>query len=277
MSANPAVLRPEAALALGRPAAESPAHLDPVPPDKVPPEVIPDLDKLVIENGEPVDNIYAEKQERLLTEPLYCHWSAPGGKSFQVFANVGLFYADKTDPLAPDAMLATDIPTGGNLSLRENRSYFIWDRGKPPDVAIEFVSDKRGREEDFKFDQYARIGVPYYVIYDPLNKLSKAPLRAFVNHAGVFQPLANPWFSTLGLGLVLWEGTFEGHAERWLRWCDETGRVIPTGQEGKEAERARADSERQRADNERTRADDERRKRELLEARLRELGVNPDE
>jgi hypothetical protein len=38
-------------------------------------------------------------------------------------------------------------------------------------------------------------------------------------------------FPDVGLGLVLWTGTFEGQQQTWLRRCDKDGRVIPTGAE----------------------------------------------
>src|SRR5690349_1952398 len=44
-------------------------------PDDVP---VPNLDDLVTEDGAPVDNFFAEKQYRLLTDPLYTSWTAPG-------------------------------------------------------------------------------------------------------------------------------------------------------------------------------------------------------
>ena len=34
----------------------------------------PDLSALVTEDDTPVDNIYSEKQQRLLTEPLFSGW-----------------------------------------------------------------------------------------------------------------------------------------------------------------------------------------------------------
>lgn len=75
----------------------------------------------------------------------------------------------------------------------------------------------------------------------------------------------------LGLGLTLWEGQFEEAVTRlWLRWCDSQGRVILTGAEGQEVERQRAEVECQRAETERQRA-------ERLAAKLRELGINPED
>ena len=76
----------------------------------LPPECIPDVESLVIEDGVPVETIFAEKQYRLLTEPLYTSWPGPGeGRPFVVLANVGLFFAMDQPPLAPDVMLSLDV------------------------------------------------------------------------------------------------------------------------------------------------------------------------
>lgn len=85
-------------------------------------------ENLVTENDTPVDNILSEKQQRLLTEPLYGAWSgpdqhAPGHRGFLALANVGLFYALRQPPLVPDMMLALDVPgPGPDLSQKANRS-----------------------------------------------------------------------------------------------------------------------------------------------------------
>ena len=42
------------------------------------PDVAPNIDDLVTEDDTPVDNLPSEKQQRLLTEPLYSSWSGPG-------------------------------------------------------------------------------------------------------------------------------------------------------------------------------------------------------
>lgn len=57
---------------------------------------IPDISSLVIEDDTPVDNFQSEKQQRLLTEPLYS--SRVLSVPFIAAANVGLFYAIKQDP-----------------------------------------------------------------------------------------------------------------------------------------------------------------------------------
>jgi hypothetical protein len=72
------------------------------------------------------------------------------------------------------------------------------------------------------------------------------------------------WLEGVGLGLTLWEGQFEEEVTRlWLRWCDRQGQVIPTGAEGKEMERQRADEAELRA--------------QRFAERLQAMGINPDE
>lgn len=65
-------------------------------------------------------------------------------------------------------------------SHKRNRSYFIWDVGKQPDVVIEIVSDDEGGEDTTKMARYARLEIPYYAIYDPQHELSDEVLRFYV-------------------------------------------------------------------------------------------------
>lgn len=192
------------------------------------PEDITNVEDLVIEDGKPVDNMFVEKEYRLLTEPLYSSWISPRGE-FLALANVGLFFAYREPPLVPDVMLSLGVPANRDLSRKENRSYFTWVIGKSPDVVIEIVSDLRGGEETDKMTAYARIGVTYYVIFDPINLLNGGLLRVFGLTQGKYQSMQGTWLENVGLGLTIWEGEFERHHQRWLRWCDRDGIVIPTG------------------------------------------------
>lgn len=71
-------------------------------------------------------------------------------------------------PLVPDMFLSLDVRVGDeDWWLKENRSYFIWVHGKPPDVVVEVVSNEKGGELDRKMREYAWMGIPYYVVYDP--------------------------------------------------------------------------------------------------------------
>src|SRR5262249_6175008 len=136
------------------------------------PEDIPDLDALVTEDETPVDSIFTEKQQRLLTEVLYSSWPGPGGdRKFLALSNVGLFNTSAQPPLVPDCMLSLDVGAAETLRAKENRSYFRWIIGKGPEVVIEIVSDRRGGEDSLKLHQYANVGVLFYLIFDPDNLL----------------------------------------------------------------------------------------------------------
>jgi hypothetical protein len=163
------------------------------------------------------------------------------------------------------------------VAQKKNRSYFFWEYGKPPEAVLEVVSNQEGEEDGRKLGLYAQLGILYYIIWDPFHQLSQDRLRIFVLRDKTYVPLENGWLPIVGLGLTVWTGKFEDTKEDWLRWCDQQGQVIPTGAERADQERQRADQERQRADQERQRADQERQTTERLAARLRELGINPDE
>src|SRR5262249_19806070 len=160
---------------------------------------------------------------------------------FLALANVGLFFSVKQPPLVPDVMLSLDVQLGDDFSRKENRSYFTWILGKPPDVVIEFVSDRRGGEATHKMREYGRLGVTYYVIFDPGNLLKGGVLRRLALRQGSYEPLETPWFPNVGLGLTLWEGRYEGYHARWLRWCEAGGRLIPTGHERADQEQHHAE------------------------------------
>ncbi len=237
---------------------------------EIPPEVIPDLDQFVIEDGEPVDSVFAEKQQRLLGRTLYVSWPRMGQKRpFQVFANVGLFYAVVEPGLCPDVMLGLDIPTGGDLSKKENRSYFTWLRGKAPDVVIEIVSDTRGGETGYKMSKYEQLRVPYYVVFDPANHLEEGPLRCWRLADAKYEPMAAPFlFPGADVGVALWEGAVEGEHATWLRWCDLEGQLIPLDEEVV----AQAEERAVNAEDRLAKAED---RADKLAARLRELGIEP--
>lgn len=234
------------------------------------------VENLVTEDDEPVDNLYSEKQQRLLTEPLYSSWAGPepevqGGqrRPFLVSANVGLFFSINEPPLVPDVFLSLDVTIPEDWHEKHRRTYFFWEFGKPPDVVIEVVSNQKGNELGSKLHSYARIGIPYYIVYDPARQLGEQVLHIFERNGSEYVARTNPYFKAVGLGVALWEGVFEGVRDTWLRWCDSTGEVIPTGAERAEREAERAQREAERAQREAERA-------ARLAAKLRELGIDPD-
>jgi Uma2 family endonuclease len=247
-----------------------------------------DISHLVIEDDTPVDNFQSAQQQRLLVEPLYSAGALP--MPFIAEANVGLFYKLKGDPIVPDVLLSLDVQRAEDYDQRRYRSYFVWEFGKVPEVCVEIVSNQEGDELVLsqksrqkgktiaKKEIYARVGVPYYVVFDPLQQIQGemdgALVKVFSISPDGYTELAptlradaigqSVWLGSVGIGLTLWEGQFEDEVTRtWLRWCDREGRVIPTGAELAKAAKVRAE--------------DAESKAQRLAERLRSLGVNPDE
>lgn len=232
----------------------------------LPPEYVAEVraraEKLVTEDNTPVDNIYSEKQMRLLTEPLYASWGGPASKTgqprkFLAVANVGIFYALNQPPVVPDVMLSLDIEPAEQWE-KFQKSFFMWEFGKAPEIAIEIVSNREGNKDGSKMDLYARIAVGYYVIYDPLLYLKAEPLRIYELSGKHYVRRESAYFDELGLGLMQWEGESSGWHSTWLRWTDREGNLLPSSQE----QAARADQEAEKASR--------------LAAKLRELGIDPD-
>jgi Uma2 family endonuclease len=223
---------------------------------------------LVTENDEPVDNFYSGIQQRLLVEPLYISWTPPretdaAPRPFLAQSNVGLFYALHANPIVPDMFLSLDVEVGPDwATTHEPRSYFFWELGKAPELALEIVSNKVGHELDGKLRDYARAGVLYYVVYDPWQNLGETPVLVHELVTGRYELRPDLLLPNLNLSLTLWHGEYEGTRAEWLRWCDAQGNLLLTGKERADQEAARADQEAARA--------------ARLAAKLRELGVEPE-
>ncbi|MCP4754430.1 MAG: Uma2 family endonuclease, partial [Proteobacteria bacterium] len=206
----------------------------------------PDVSGIITEDDTPVDNIFSEKQQRLLVEPLNSSWRP--GMPFVAAANVGIFNAINQPPIVPDMFLSLDVRVAEDIWLKKNRSYFLWEFGKPPEVVIEVVSNTKGGESDRKFRKYAHIGVLYYVVFDPQHLIQKKDLRVFELHVGKYIPKVDSWLPSVELGVTLWEGVFESMPANWLRWCDKEGNVIPSGLESSDQANVRADQAEQEVD-----------------------------
>lgn len=154
-------------------------------------------------------------------------------------------------------------------------SYVVWQEGIAPFLVVELLSPGTEGEDLGQtlrsankpptkwqaYEQYMRI--PYYVIFDRYEN----QLRVFELMPTQYQEVelaeAKFWFRDIELGLGVWQGKYQNTEGLWLRWYDGAGNWIPTAQELAQQEYQRAEREHQRA--------------EKLAAKLRELGVNPDD
>jgi len=165
----------------------------------------------------------------------------------------------------PDWYMVLGVPRATeqeNLRL----SYLIWQEGVSPFLVVELLSPgtesedlgKRLREINqppTKWQVYEQIlRIPYYVVYDRYEN----NLRAFQLTAGRYEAIALTdsrfWLDQVGLGLGLWQGTYQGASGLWLRWYDKSEWLLTLAE--------KAETERQRADR--------------LSGYLRSQGLDPD-
>ncbi|MEH2403957.1 MAG: Uma2 family endonuclease [Nostoc sp.] len=227
---------------------------------------VPDANQLVTEDDTPVDNFASEKQQRLLVGSLY---SSLQQQTFLAAANVGIYHTDGQPAIVPDIFLSLDVQVPENWWEKQNRCYMVWRFGKPPEVVLEIVSNKEGDELGKKLQIYEHMRASYYIVYDPNQQLGEQVLRVYELRGRRYFETSENWLEQVGLGVTLWESTFEDRQDTWLRWCYQDGTVLLTGDE-------RAEQERQRAEQERQRAEQAEQRIQLLADRLRAMGVDPD-
>jgi Uma2 family endonuclease len=175
--------------------------------------------------------------------------------------------------MAPDALVAVGRPKG------YRGSYMQWrEGGVAPQVVFEVLSPKNTvREMSRKRQWYFRFGVEEYYEFDP----DHIRLRGWIREAeGTREVLPiSGWVSPrLRVRFELAETlTIFGPDGRPFATYLEVSRQRDEADQLAEHERQRAEHERQRAEHERQRAEHERQRADRLAARLRELGLEPDE
>ncbi len=237
------------------------------------PIVLPDHTQLPERDGSFVKNFQEHPQSLLLTDSIRSVLDQlhPDGQ-YAIGQDCGIYWRLVEPPErgaeAPDWFYIPHVPP--LLNGKRRRSYVLWQEVIAPLIVIEFVSGDGTEERDTtppwerengkpgKFWVYEQaIRVPFYAIYE----LDKAAVEVYELIGNRYRPCrANDRghfpIEPLGVELGIWEGTYLNQFLPWLRWWDREGNLLLSGNE-------RADREKQRADR--------------LAAKLRELGIDPDE
>ena len=211
---------------------------------------LPSAEELPDSDDTPVDNELQNLIPNLLDGVLALIWKDRNDWFFGV--DMGIYYDPDQPPLVPDGFLSLGVERIFDEDLR--LSYVLWEEnGIIPMLMLEVVSKTRSREYSKKKKQYAQLGVLYYVIYAPRRRRKeRLEVYRLENGEYVLQHGNPVWLPEIGLGIGRERGTYTARTREWLYWYDNTGKRIPTAEE--RAERA-----------------------ERLAAKLRELGLNPDE
>lgn len=197
-------------------------------------------EEIITEDDEPVDNFPSEKQQRLLVNPLYS--SDYLERPFVAAANVGVHYEPGVPAIVPDMFLSLKARTvdGKDIWDKENRTYYVWKMGKPPEVVLEIVSNQKGNEAGDKFQKYATVGAKYYVVLDHLRQAQDEILTVYELVDGQYQARGDYRLPDVNLSLTFWDADYEDMSWSWLRWCDAGGMLIPTADELREQADERA-------------------------------------
>jgi Uma2 family endonuclease len=273
---------------------------------------LPSTRDLPCSDDTPVDNEDQNLLPNILLFLLKSIWAERMDWYFGV--DMGVYHTtgeDLTIPVVPDAFLSVGVERrkGGKSRL----SYATWEEGwVVPILTLEMVSQTKRGEYDEKMALYAKLGVLYYVIYNPelWGQKRKKQHQAFEVYKltdGAYQlQQGDPyWMPEVGLGIGRCQVMSDNQWQEQLAWFDENGDRYLTAEERAaleqqranlerqraeqeqqraeqeqqraEAEQRRAEAEQQRAEQERQRAEQERQARLDAIGRLRSLGLTPDQ
>ncbi|MBC6436046.1 hypothetical protein FM036_44165 [Nostoc sp. HG1] len=217
---------------------------------------LPTSDELPCSDDTPVDNEDQNLLPNVLLFLLNFIWAQRMdwyfGVDMAVYHTTGL---NPRVPVVPDAFLSLGVERkkGG----KSRRSYVVWEEQETvPILTLEMVSYQPGGEYDEKLATYGKLGVLYYVIYNPefWQRDRHQPFEIYKLTEGCYQQqLSEPyWMPEIGLGIGRCQTVFGNLQQEQLTWFDQKGNRYLS----------EAEQERQRA--------------EQLEQYVRSLGIDPN-
>lgn len=227
---------------------------------------LPSSDELVDSDDFPVDNEEQNFIPNVLLFLLEYIWKQRNDWFFAV--DMGVYHttgAHPKVPVVPDGFLSLGVERRKGGGSR--KSYVLWEEnGVAPSLTLEVVSQTPGGEYEEKLAIYAKLGVLYYVVYNPQfwQRDRHLPFEVYKWVDGTYElQVGEPfWMPEIGLGIGRCRLADDALGREILSWYDASGNRWLS----------EAEVERQRADIERQRADAEQQRAERLAERLRELG-----
>jgi Uma2 family endonuclease len=234
-------------------------------------QYLPTSDELPDSDDTPVDNEDQNFVPNLLLFLLEYIWKSRDDWYFGV--DMGVYHTTGVSPrvpVIPDGFLSLGVERRKNGGSRS--SYVMWEEEyTPPILTLEVVSHSYGDEYGKKLEIYHKLGVKYYVIYNPqfCRRDRHLPFEVYKLVDNEYQlQIGEPlWMPEIGLGLGRCVLPSDRFRREVLSWFDERGdRYLTTDEQ--------ADIERQAAKTERQRADAAQKQVEVLLAKLRSLGID---
>ena len=273
---------------------------------------LPSTTELPCSDDTPVDNEDQNLLPNLLLFVLTSLWAERRDWYFGV--DMAIYHTTGVStkvPVVPDGFLSLGVERRKASRDAEGEtegrlSYALWEEsGIAPIMVLEMVSKTPGDEYDEKLEIYQRLGVLYYVVYNPKHwqrdrhlpfevyKLVKEP-EGSRYHLQMGEPY---WMPEVGLGIGRTRKSLGDIEIEMLMWHDAQGLAYPLPEEAVkqlqalvkrlegqlEAERQRAElaeqqieAERQRAELAEQQIEAERQEKARLAERLRSLGIDLD-
>ncbi len=259
---------------------------EPLSPKETMPTMYDLPDEEVGQSGMP--DIFHVWQARLLDETF----RPPSLESQEIFtaSDLNLYYntLDVKQYKRPDWFAVVGLPKE-TPQPQMRLSYVTWQEGVDPLIVVELLSPSTEKDDlgmrlrdvmkpPTKWEVYERwLRVPYYVVFSRYTN----ELRIFTLNGSRYQEVKDHqnrfWIEDIELGLGVWQGRYLNEDFIWLRWFDRNGNWIPTVDERAEHEAQRAEHEAQRAETERKEKEVAQEKAQRLAAKLRELGIDPEQ
>ncbi|MEH2332838.1 Uma2 family endonuclease [Nostoc sp.] len=199
------------------------------------PRQLPSSAELPCSDDTPVDNEDQNFIPNLLLFLLQYIWANRNDWFFSV--DMGVYHTTGVSPLVP-------IVPDGFLSLgverrkadKSRKSYVVWEENNiVPILALEIVSLTPGGEYDKKLDIYAKLGVLYYIIYNPeyWQRDRHQPFEVYRLVDGSYQlQIGEPfWMSEIGLGIGRSQYVSGNIQRQVLYWYDRQGKRYQTPEE----------------------------------------------
>lgn len=190
---------------------------------------LPDSDDI------PVDNEDQNFIPNLLDGILRLFWQDRSDWFFGV--DMGIYQTTGINPripVVPDGFLSLGVERRKKGLSRP--SYVVWEENEIiPVLVLEIVSQTYGGEYDRKMEIYAKLGVPYYLVYnrDYWQRDRHTPFEMYRLVKGNYQlQIGEPfWLEEVGLGIG--RGTYQLGVDRReiLSWYDQGGKCYLTPEE----------------------------------------------
>ncbi|MDZ7961915.1 MAG: Uma2 family endonuclease [Aulosira sp. DedQUE10] len=205
------------------------------------PRQLPSSAELPCSDDTPVDNEDQNFIPNLLLFLLQYIWANRNDWFFSV--DMGVYHTTGISPLVPvvpDGFLSLGVER--RKSGKSRTSYVIWEENNiVPILALEIVSLTPGGEYDKKLDIYSKLGVLYYIIYNPeyWQRDRHQPFEVYRLVDGSYQlQIGEPfWMQEIGLGIGRSQYVSGNIQRQVLYWYDQQGNRYQTPEEAEQQTR----------------------------------------